>query len=1177
MALGKSREVSWLVTALSVFAASLSIGCAHGVNSNPPPPEQPPGPCNGSGLPGDSCPPPDGKPVPNGCTTPKLSLNGQPFLSNNLALTEDAEIAAIATHVDPVNGGVPQEFVATTEAFLHLDPATGRNCIVRKRDRAWMSPNVGSTKQGDWKEISPPDKFPNDWISDPGLAVDSAGFVYMTAARADVEQDCTTNNAINHEDASRVWVFVAPPGGSFGDPFVVDTETNGTDHPEIAANPKIPGQIVITYLHTHTGDTESDKLVTLQRQGNTTNLVQVSRCSIEPAGCSLTDTAKGNSFAFARPAFSDAGDLFVAFNRNGTKSIGLQRLSWDPAQHWNTGAASFIGTPDLLDGTTRVNFHATLNSVPVDLAADPTPGLAVGNIAANTHPVVYVSFESDPVAGGFADDRKVNLAAVDGTTDLTPANWKGPIVIDKAFHSSISMAGASNALDLIFMQAMVIPTTSVNTPIQTFVQRFDASRMTAVGAPVAVSPTPPTLNDLTARHGEGGGFTTSSLYIGEYEGIASLGADGFVAATPSLAKASNDPGNTVQAALSFGSQKCDPPTAVAINRPDSFWQCDNCNCGADGVQNQVGCIPGSVSDPATICKTLCGGTVCGRALSCAHAACSAPASGASATVISANSCNTALGPFPGSEPSDFAEFVAADNGTSSVRLASAGNAFQTASPGTVSFNLSESPPRAGSEIEISRINLSPNDLNTPEIDLVIGICPLCITITLEPSHSVHDVHMTHGQRVYGVFSDATHFQVPVGAADFFAAGFDDATPVQQFQSNSAPVAGSFDPSAGTFSLDLTIGDPDQDGAEAKFNGTITKHPAYNCAAGIPPVFAPVPLATLTLSPCFEGAPIAIPLPTVSDLCTPNEISVSGAVISIDGVTLASPIPIQKGIATIPSGVAVIRWTATDGNGTTTTTLQTVNVRGRPVVYATSQLEVDDFVQILTPGGFGSVTNTGTGQLKVNSRAVVGNVLSRGPVFLGDHATIHGSVRALGAIMPQNGVTITGQSVSGVLPAFAAAPTVNTTFPATNSGDVNLEPGQTAAIAPGSYRNVNIKTGAKLSLETGKYFFVTLDLEPQASLRLDQEGGLASVSVSSNLIYRGAVTDPDGVVTNIDLTYLGTNAASIESPFLGVLRAPNAKITLATLAAGHAGEFFAKDIEVSPNTKITARPFTCILP
>ena len=86
-----------------------------------------------------------------------------------------------------------------------------------------------------------------------------------------------------------------------------------------------------------------------------------------------------------------------------------------------------------------------------------------------------------------------------------------------------------------------------------------------------------------------------------------------------------------------------------------------------------------------------------------------------------------------------------------------------------------------------------------------------------------------------------------------------------------------------------------------------------------------------------------------------------------------------------------------------------------------------------------------------------------------------------------------------------------------------------------------------------------------------------VSVSSNLIYRGAVTDPSGQVTNIDLTYLGTNAASIESPFLGVLRAPSAKVTLASLAAGHAGEFFAKDIEICPNTKVTARPFTCILP
>ena len=915
-----------------------------------------------------------------------------------------------------------------------------------------------------------------------------------------------------------------------------------------------------------------------------------------PSTGNLISATTTNTALFARPAFDSFGDLFVAyvqpnFSTQRTQgALTLERLQWDAgSQQWSTIAAGGISggnisnDAQILDSGTDVKFKAQLvtpqGTFQVSLAAEATPGLAVGNVGNNSDPIVYVSYDTDSFSAndGLVDDRQVQIGAVDGFTDLSVINWHGPYKINNAFHSSLSMSGSANVLDAIYMQATV-PSTSLSTQIQTYVQRFDASDTTTVGSPVPVVPIAPTLNDLPARRSEGSGFTPGSLFIGEYEGLATLGVNGFVAAAPTRATPPDHstayPTN-VQMAINIGSQKCDPVSAVLINRQDSFWQCDNCNCGSDGVQNMVGCVPGSVTDAATVCATLCGGTACGQSLSCAHNACRAPASGASATRIAANSCNTHGGPYLISEPSDLADYQATDNGTSTMTVASGGFVFTVASPGTVSINLSESPPRAGSEIEIARINLHPGNFTTPEIDETIGPCPACITKVIEPSHLIHDVHLVHGQRVYGAFADATHFQIALGAADFCGTAIEDSTPIQEFQSNTAPVNGTFDLGSGIVSLDVTIGDPTADGAEANFNGTLTRKPSYNCMASIPPVIAP--LSSLTLQPCYEGASVAIPLPQVTDLCTPQQISIKGEVVSINGVTQSPTIPITRGLLTVPSGDAVVLWTASDANGATSTATQNVSVRAKPTLYTTSQLEIDDGTSVLVPGGYGTVANAGTGQLHINSTATVGYVQSHGTVFLGDRSVVHGSVISLGTITPQNNVVVTGTYQSGVQPEFATAPIVNTTFPNTNAGDYDLEPDQTGSRAPGSYGNVAVKSRAVLGLRTGTYYFVTLDLEPQAIVTLDQTAGPVVISVKSNIIYNESFTDLSRQLTNVDLTYLGTNGVFINTPFLGVIRAPNAKVTLASLTTGHIGEFFAKDIEVSPHTTVTARPFTCILP
>jgi hypothetical protein len=1156
-------------------------------------------------LPGDLCPP--GQPaIPAGCTTPKISLHGQDFASGDPAgptsadfvapgLGEDAELAAVATHVDPNAGGVVTVYMATVEAVLHDDTNTNTKCIVRKHIRVWRSQSTPEgAQQGDWTEIQVPDQLSlpglpgvtEHWISDPALAVDADGFVYLAAVRVDTEQDCTTNNANDDAPPQRILLYAAAKdASSFTNPIEVSTsgglgEMSGVDHPKIAANPVAKGQVVVTYWHDAV-DGGSDRLVTLQRvpasdpptfEQNAQGDSWLTRCFITESSCQPADTTfNGNFESGPSVAFSDAGDLYLAFSTGGTTISNvthtdgevLQRLEFNATTHaWETKAQ--VTLPALsgfsLIQRSEVDFHTMVGNSIVSLAADWTPGLAVANVGANADPIVYMTFDLQPSAAGatsFGDDRQIFIGAVDGKSNLSLDKWHVASTLPHGFHSSVAMSGPGDVSDIVFFEIPPtdLPSTSITTHVQTVVQRLDASRLTPVGDALAL-PSPPELQDLPSRHGESTDFTPGSLFVGEYLGVTSLGL-GFAVGRPGLHLAS-DGTDTVQALLNLGSQKCDPPSAIAINRPDSYWQCDNCDCGSDGAHDAVGCVPGTVSDPAVICSTLCGGTLCGRSLSCAHATCTKP-SAPTATLLAVNSCNTHDGERLGSEPSLFADYVAGDDGTSLVTLAKASHVFSTGAPGTVAFNLSESPSASQREIEIARIDLTPDNFTTAGFK--IG------PITIEPPHQIHDLRLVHGERLYGVFSDATHFQIPAGAADFFAVGYDGASASQQFESNTSPINGAFDPVAGTFSLDLIIGDPTTDGAEATFHGTLTRKPSYDCAAGIAPVFAP--LNTITVEPCYEGAPVAVPLPRVADRCTPHSILISGEIIAINGSPV-SPIAMPNDLVSITSGQIEILWTATDANGTTSQAQQTIVVQARPALYALGSLDIDANAQILTSKAAGTTIMNGgpAGETSLHNGSRSGGILSVPDVRL-TGATVDGAIRSSGAIQNING-TVSGQMLSHtpvVLPPF---PSVASNFP--TGPDVTVAAAET--LAPGSYGALFVASGASVSIRSGAYTFTSIHID--GSVKLDTTQGPVSVNVQSAVFYDGAITS-DSSPDRFVLGYVGNKDVEINSAFDGVIIAPHATLKLGVAKQAHTGAFYAASIKVFEGATVTQAPFACTLP
>jgi hypothetical protein len=239
----------------------------------------------------------------------------------------------------------------------------------------------------------------------------------------------------------------------------------------------------------------------------------------------------------------------------------------------------------------------------------------------------------------------------------------------------------------------------------------------------------------------------------------------------------------------------------------------------------------------------------------------------------------------------------------------------------------------------------------------------------------------------------------------------------------------------------------------------------------------------------------------------------------------------------------------------------------------NSVNVNDNVRLVqSGGGFGRIGNGGSQVTEVGVTSQVGDIASVARVFLRDRSRVNGDVVSGNLIQKQNQVVITGAELENQTVTVPSLTPFLAPFPPL-SIDVNLEPGQTLTLAPGAYRNVNVKSRALLRLSAGTYFFGTLTIEPDAVVQLNKAGRDVLIRVGSSFIYRGRFVDPASpAFAGAMVVYQGTQQAPIERRFEGTLIAPLAEIALATVATGHEGAFFARDVLVRPNQQITCRPF-----
>jgi MYXO-CTERM domain-containing protein len=311
--------------------------------------------------------------------------------------------------------------------------------------------------------------------------------------------------------------------------------------------------------------------------------------------------------------------------------------------------------------------------------------------------------------------------------------------------------------------------------------------------------------------------------------------------------------------------------------------------------------------------------------------------------------------------------------------------------------------------------------------------------------------------------------------------------------------------------------------------------------------------------------ITLPANVVACRVQPNIGQATAVDVCFGGpVTLINNAP-----AVFPLGITNVTWTAMAG-GRTATAVERVDVRA--TLYATNGVQVRDRARTLRPpaGSPGAVINAGTSQTGIGVNARVGDIISRGSVFISTGSTVTGSIRTAGTVTRQQPSTVTGP-ITQMIPNLAvpAAPAFETvTFP--GGANVNAMQGQTVTLAPGSFGRINVFSGGTLRFSTGRYRINFLDLGPQSTVVLTSGAGPVEIFVRDGMIHRGQITDVTGRPENLRVTYLGTAAVFLETSFRGWFSAPNAALALGATGGTlqtFQGLFFGQSMEVRPDARV----------
>src|SRR5262249_15464922 len=174
-----------------------------------------------------------------------------------------------------------------------------------------------------------------------------------------------------------------------------------------------------------------------------------------------------------------------------------------------------------------------------------------------------------------------------------------------------------------------------------------------------------------------------------------------------------------------------------------------CNWGGDGVVQTVKC-PTS-RDASTVCNLICQTPApCSKKYGCINNVSKCSAQGGPGRLVSINGCTMSDGPPTAAAPASLSDYSFASASTSTATLTVSGQTATTAIPGSIYLNASTSPPIAGAMAEIAWLRLQPAD----------------VFVGGSVGSFVRNMKLAHPKRLFGTFTDSTHFAIAPGAAEF---------------------------------------------------------------------------------------------------------------------------------------------------------------------------------------------------------------------------------------------------------------------------------------------------------------------------------------------------------------------------------------------------------------------------
>jgi hypothetical protein len=250
------------------------------------------------------------------------------------------------------------------------------------------------------------------------------------------------------------------------------------------------------------------------------------------------------------------------------------------------------------------------------------------------------------------------------------------------------------------------------------------------------------------------------------------------------------------------------------------------------------------------------------------------------------------------------------------------------------------------------------------------------------------------------------------------------------------------------------------------------------------------------------------------------------------------------------------------------------------IVARDTVDLADRVSLVMPSsGFAKLVSSGGGTTVLGVESHAGNVISTGGVFLRERAHIHGLLTTAATVQKQNGTVVDAGIHEHAALAYKPFDLV-AAFPDTAAPAITIPPDRPSnpPIAPGYYAGLTVFSRSTITLSSGAYFFDSVDIEPQATVRLDDAAGPIFVYVRQTLIMNGGTLQrTQAGHPRLLLGYLGTAPVSIGVPLRGTLLAPSAQVTLNTVGAtGHEGAVFARSVQVNPDVRLVHRPFPFLI-